>query len=432
MARREEWLRVGGFWEKAGGWLLPRDRSGDGYGELLRQRGREIAFCVLLVFASGLGQTFLLSLFQAGWRELLGLSEAEMGAIYGGATLASGLLLPWAGRWLDHASARTATLVTLLGLGLAAILGATLLSVWMLAIALFALRFFGQGLASMLGVTSAARWFNRNRAKAVSLAGLGFPLGEALLPVVLVAVIALVGWRFTWAILALVAVAGFLPLALWLLRGPHGPCLPETKARAANPASTGDRATLLRDWRFYAMLAITLPVPFMGTGIIFFQANIAEARGWGPAVFPTGFIVFAIVRAGFSLIAGSWADRIGSLRLLPLPTSLFALGLICLIPSPVAFAYVFFAILGVGFGASSGIMTTAWTDLFGSARIGMVKGLSGSVGVFSTAVAPVAFGLAFAAGISLNQLLISCAVAILAVAWPLSLALLREKAVSSP
>jgi MFS family permease len=165
----------------------------------------------------------------------------------------------------------------------------------------------------------------------------------------------------------------------------------------------------------------------MGTGIIFFQASIAETRGWNAAVFPTGFIVFAVVRAAFSLVAGSWADRMGSLRLLPLPTSLFALGLLCLVPTPLVFAYVFFAILGVGFGASSGIMTAAWSDLFGAHRIGLIKGISGSVGVFSTAIAPVAFGMAFAAGISLTSLLVTCAVAILVIAWPLSLLLSKQK-----
>lgn len=424
MARRMAGLRIGGFWQKAGGWLMPLGEGGEGYGALLRTRGREIGYCALLVFASGIGQTFLLSLFQAQWRQTLGLTEAQMGALYGGATLASGLLLPWAGRWFDVVAVRTATIVVLGGLSLAAVAAGSVVSIWMLAVALFLLRFFGQGLASMLGITCAARWFNRNRAKAVSLTGLGFPLGEALLPALLVLSIAGLGWRATFWILAVVAVGGFLPLALRLLRGGHGPYTEATEAAGA-AHSDGRRSKLLQDWRFYAMLAISVPVPFMGTGIIFFQASIAEARGWNAAIFPTGFIVFAVVRAGFSLVAGSWADRLGSLRLLPLPTSLFALGLLCLLPSPVAFAYVFFAILGVGFGASSGILTAAWTEIFGAERIGLVKGLSGSVGVFSTALAPVAFGMAFAAGISLNLLLTSCAVAILAVAWPLSVVLSR-------
>ncbi|HEX9785867.1 MAG TPA: hypothetical protein VGA56_24455 [Opitutaceae bacterium] len=62
------------------------------------------------------------------------------------------------------------------------------------------------------------------------------------------------------------------------------------------------------------MLAVTAPVPFVGTGVIFFQGTIGEIRGWSPAVFPTGFMLFAIVRALFSLSAGAWVDRIGSVR----------------------------------------------------------------------------------------------------------------------
>ena len=58
--------------------------------------------------------------------------------------------------------------------------------------------------------------------------------------------------------------------------------------------------------------------------------------------------VFAVVRALFSISAGAWADRIGSLRLLAVPTTLFGAGLGCLTLESPVFAYVFFALLGVG------------------------------------------------------------------------------------
>ena len=234
------------------------------------------------------------------------------------------------------------------------------------------------------------------------------------------------GWRWTWVALAGICGLVLAPTAFLLLarrRTLHGrsqaPPLPREPDRA-------ERRGLLADWRFYAMLTVTAPVPFVGTGVIFFQGTIAELRGWSAAVFPTGFMLFAATRALFALSAGAWVDRIGSLRLLALPTTLFATGLVALTqPSPV-FAYVFFVFLGVGFGASSGVMTTAWADLFGSRRLGLIKGISGSVAVVIAAAAPVAFGWAFDAGIPLNGILWTCVAFMAALAWPMSVLLKRK------
>jgi len=417
---------LAGFWEKAGAWALPGDSRGQGYGHLLRERRAEIGFCTLFIFASGWGQTFLLSIFQPHWREAIGLSTGGMGTLYGTATLASGLLLPAVGRWLDRTSTSRAAAAAVGGLTLAAILAASAVNLWTLGLALFTLRFFGQGLSANVGITRAARWFDHNRGKAVSLSGLGFPIGEAILPIAVTASIGVLGWRPTWLVLAAVSALVLAPIAFRLLA--------QRRSQAPTPGGAGalprpahhDRGSLLHDWRLYAMLTVSVPVPFIGTGLIFFQSTIAEIRGWSPTVYPTGFMVFAATRALFSIFAGAWVDRLGSLRLLAAPTTLFALGLVFLAQPPTFFAYVFFALLGVGFGAASGVMTTAWADLFGTARIGLIKGISSSVAVISTALAPVVFGWLFEAGVALETLLWSCAALILALAWPLCLLLYRR------
>ena len=64
-----------------------------------------------------------------------------------------------------------------------------------------------------------ARYFDANqRGKAVSVAALGFPAGEAVFPLMGVGLIAWLGWRF-WQMSSLLIVV-LLPAALlWLLRG---------------------------------------------------------------------------------------------------------------------------------------------------------------------------------------------------------------------
>lgn len=415
-----------GFWEKAGAWALPVDAHGDGYWAFARRYPAEVGFAMLFTFTSSFGQTFLLSIFQPHWMRTLGLSAGAMGAVYGGATLASGLLLPASGRWLDLVSPRRAAATTLLGLALFGMLMSIASHVWVLALAVFGLRFFGQGVSSNLGVTTSARWFEHNRGKALSLAALGYPLGEALLPGIVTLLVAGVGWRLSWVALAAVGVAGFLPLALMLLRRCGTGSGGDEIARP-RPGVAARQAALRSDWRFYVMLVIMAPLPFVSTGIIFFQGVLAETRGWSPAIFPTGFLVFALARALFSLSAGAWVDRLGAVRLLAVPTLTFAVGLAFLLREDEIGAFGFFLGMGISFGSSGAITNAAWAELFGRDQIGAVRGLSSAVGVFVTAAAPFFFGLALNAELPLEVLILAGAVLMLGVSWPMSL-LIRSRA----
>lgn len=420
---------LAGFWEKAGAWALPVDAQGEGYLPLVRRHRFELGFCLLFIFSSSFGQTFLLSVFQPEWLRVFNLTPGQMGSLYGVVTLISGLLLPWAGRWLDRSSARSTATITLIGLGLSALLVAGAQHVAMLGVALFGLRFFGQGVCSNLGITNAARWFEQNRGKALSLVGTGYPLGELLLPGAVTLLIVGVGWRGTWGLMGTLCLAGLLPLSWWLLRRSSRAELPQKASVASNP-KTAQRAPIARDWRFYAMLGMMAPLPFAGTGVIFFQGLLAESRGWGAAVFPTGFMLFAVVRALFSLSAGAWVDRLGAVRLIAVPSFAFAAGLACLLnPAPV-WAYVFFVCLGVSFGTSGAITTAAMTELFGAEKIGAIRGLSSAVAVFLTAAAPWIFGLSLDAGYSMEAIIFSSALLVPGIAWPLSL-LIRRDAIKS-
>ena len=59
-----------------------------------------------------------------------------------------------------------------------------------LVFAVFLLRQFGQGLMSHAALTSMARHFERDCGKAISIANLGFPTGQAAFPIIAVSVVA--------------------------------------------------------------------------------------------------------------------------------------------------------------------------------------------------------------------------------------------------
>lgn len=419
------WRGIAGFWEKAGAWAMPMDRQGGGYLDVTRDHGPAVGFCLLFVFASSWGQTFLLSVFQPHWMRALHLSPGQLGALYGGATLASGVLLMLGGRWLDQTSPARAAGITLGGLALFSLLAALSFHAAVLAVALFGLRFFGQGLSSNVGMTYAARWFTHNRGKAISLAGLGFPLGELLLPGAVTLAVLGFGWRGAWLVLALLAAGALWPLSRALLARHPRTNVDHERSLAVKDTGPRRRRELLRQPKFYAMLAAMSPLPFVGTGVIFFQATLAESRGWSPAIFPTGFMLFAVVRAFCSLSAGAWVDRVGALRLIPLPPLLFAVGLGGLLQESPWGAYAFFVCLGMSFGAAGAVTTAAWVELFGSRLIGTIRSVSSGVAILITAAAPWIFGISLDAGWPFELMLLVSVALMLGLGWPLSVVVRR-------
>lgn len=343
--------------------------------------------------------------------------------------LSADFSFPGVGAGSTHTPPRRAALMVLLGLSLFTLLVSSIVNIWMLGICLFGLRFFGQGMSASLGVTYAARWFERNRGRAVSLSSLGYPLSEAVMPLSATLALATVGWRWTWVGSALLIWTILIPLALLSLRHRYRKGEAETIPGASDTGSGSPQSassvtrSLWLDWRFYLMLGVVSPIPFVGTGVIFFQATLAESRGWGLAVFPSGFFLFAVVRAFFSLSAGAWVDRIGPLRLIGFPGLAFALAITFLLHPAVAMVIPFFIFMGISFGASGAVMTATFTEIFGKDRIGAVRGASSSVAVFVTAAAPALFGWVLDSGASLEQLLTGCILLLLVLAWGSSLLL---------
>lgn len=426
---------LAGFWARASGVFSLAGLSDGGYLRFYRSYFGVLSFAALFTFFSSLGQTFLLSFFQPHWMQAFDLSAGAIGRFYGIATLASGLLLPWVGRKLDTVPIEKFSLVSGLALGFFSLLTAIVWSPWVLLLCFFGLRFFGQGVAPNVAMTLTGRAFDRDRGKAVSIAGLGFPLGEAFFPLLLTVMIVAIGWRLSWVVLAAMAFLMLVPLSHFLLRMGTPRSQTQEGDSADQGSGKGDplpRAFFLTDWRFYGIVVALLPLPFFTTGIIFFQTLLVESRGWTPAAFAAGFTVFAIVRASFSLIAGHWIDRWSALSLVSMQLLLYALALAGLMIPAVAGAYLFFIGIGLSFGLGGSVMSAVWAEIYGTTSLGTIRGLTGSFGVFSTALAPALFGIALDLGYSLQQLITVSFLSSIVVFLPLSLITVRSLKLSPP
>ncbi len=392
------------------------------YVQFIRQQPRFLAFGFLLTMSSSFGQTFFIALFGADIRATFALSHGGFGTIYSVATLTSGLLLIWLGRLLDHVDLRLYSVLVCAGMIGAAFLMALGPSAGVLLIALLALRLTGQGLLSHTAATSMARYFTAGRGKALSIASLGFPVGEAMLPLVMVVLIATLGWRQTWGAVGIMLAVVLVPLVLWLLRGHgerHRRLLAETVPEAAMAAGAAirqwTRAEVLRDRRFYVILAALLAPSFITTGLFFHQVHIAESKGWSMAWLAGSFVAHAAAAVPASLWAGHLIDRLGALRLLPASLLPLAGGLLVLtvFDHPLA-APVYLAAAGFGQGVVATIMGAIWAELYGVRHLGAIRALVTALSVVASALAPATMGWLIDRGSAVETISVACLAYVLA------------------
>ena len=345
---------------------------------------------MVFTFGSSFGQTFFISLFAGAIRDAYGLTNGQWGGLYTIATLASALCLSQLGRLADTMPLMRLAILVLLAYALAALTMALSAHVAMVGLAIFGLRLCGQGMMGHIAITAMARWFRANRARAVSVAVLGMPLGEAIFPFVGVALFAFVGWRASWAIVALVVLAVFLPAVVLLMRHgrtPQGEGGEETTFGMDGRHWT--RAEVMRHWSFWILMPGILAPPFIGTCAFFHQVHIAEVRGFDLATMTLGYPLYAALVVGAALLAGQVVDRLGPTRMLPiflLPMG-GAIALLAL-PGGVAVWFAMLAGLGISQGVTVTLMGAMWPTLYGTRWIGSVKALGSSLMVMATALGP--------------------------------------------
>jgi len=399
-----------------------------GYLRFVQLHARFLAFGVLAAFLSGFGQTYYFAIFGGELRQAFDLTHGEYGLLYSLATLGSGLLIVWAGRQLDRMT--LSRFITLVGLGVTAgcLLLAMAKTALALAAAMFLLRFCGQGLLTHISATSMGRHFDANRGKAVSIAAKGLPLGEAVMPAIGVGLIAMIGWRETWALSGALMLLVFVPLLLWLLRG-DAPAdtahrdEPTTQSQGSTPVPTRQwtRGEVLRDPRFYRVLPAVLGAPLTVTGMLFHLAHLAEGKEWDMAWLSASFIGFAAAHVAGLTLAGPLLDRVGPRPILRgyLLPMLAGLALVATVDAPMA-AWGFMVLLGLSLGGAGTLLGALWPSLYGVTHLGAIRAVVHAALVLSTAITPVAVGLALDAGLSMETVALILAgylLAAVALAW---------------
>jgi len=266
------------------------------FGSFLRSNARWLAGGVLLTFCSSVGQTFFIASFAGAIREDFNLSHGGFGLIYMIATLGSAVTLVRIGRVLDTVSIHKVACVLLILLATAALMMAFAGSIAILLLSIYCLRLFGQGMMTHTAMVAMGKWFVAERGRAVSITTTGHQLGEGILPLVLVAVLAGSDWQSAWILAAVLLVVVALPLSYALLSTPRQPSRKDLDISEHGRQWT--RAEALRDAPFWAVCTGVLAPSFIGTSVFFHQVHLGELKNWSNSVavfsVSTGYRVFII------------------------------------------------------------------------------------------------------------------------------------------
>jgi MFS family permease len=393
---------------------------------LLANHGRVIGFGFVLALISSFGQTTFISLSVPDIRDAFGLSHGGFGAIYSAATLVSGLSMIWVGGVIDRVSVRRYAGVALLGLSLAA-LGLSLApNLIGLGIAIFALRICGQGMLGHAAVTSTARLPDGTRGRAVGIATLGFPTGEAFLPGIGLALITTVGWATMWQLAA--TLLAFC-LALGIVVAPRGKAVDQVPPPPASMSVDHEaprRRDLLRDPRFVIFIPSLVAPSAVLTAFVFHQRFIAASEGWSLELLAGSITTYATASLLLTFVTGALIDRFGGIVLARVHLLGIAAGGVALsvLEGPLA-APIVFGLLGMTAGANNTVIPAVLAELYGTRHLGRIRALAGALSVVASATTPGAVGVLFDAGVTPPALLMGFGIYVTAVSILNAVALKR-------
>ena len=365
-----------------------------------------ILFGFIFTFFSSFGQSYFLGLFNSSIREALSITHGQFGSIYAAATLCSSLLLIWVGKKIDDVNIfKFAFFVTIL-LSFACFFFSKISSVFLLFVAIFLMRFSGQGMMSHTASTTISRYFTRTRGRALSISWFGLSSAEFIMPVLMVYLLTFIDWQNLWLIFS-VTVLIILPIASFLLIKNLN-----LDSRESNDENVEEieikqwkRREVIKDYRFYIISFNMLAMPWIFTGFAVFQSFVQTSKGWGPYVIAQSFMAYSILSVLTLFLSGFLIDKFTSRKLLIYMNIPLLLSVIVLFffDTPIT-AFVFLGLVGISNGFANILGSSTWAELYGVKYLGSIKALTTALMVFATAFGTALFGFLIDIGFTVGDI----------------------------
>ncbi|MFA7109176.1 MAG: MFS transporter [Sphaerochaetaceae bacterium] len=375
------------------------------------------------VLASVPGQTMGVSVFTDYYISNLNISRVEISTAYMIGTLGSSLLISYAGIFFDRYGARIVAAIATIFLGLFLLIfgfspeiilfltnifnvSRFVIVFTVITIGFFGIRFFGQGVLTLVSKGMVAKWFGPRRGFAVGIMGLITAFGFSFAPQPLNSMINKLGWTKSLITIALVLLVIFLPLVLIFYRaepnkygieveqGMKNKNL-ENKNRVKDAKVQKTVAEAKREPLYWIIVFSLGFWSLFNTAFTFHVVSIFDEIGVSADQAVKIFFPISIISVCSRFLGSYFSDRIQIKYIyigyiFSLILSSFS---ILLISFPIGKILVIIS-FGIGGGLYGMLNIVTWPKLYGRKHYGAISGFSMSIAVASSAVGPWLFSLA--------------------------------------
>ena len=363
-----------------------------------------ILFGFIFTFFSSFGQSYFLGLFNSSIREALSITHGQFGSIYASATLCSSLLLIWVGKKIDDVNIFKFAFFVIILLSFACFFFSKISSVFLLFIAIFLMRFSGQGMMSHTASTTISRYFTKTRGRALSISWFGLSSAEFIMPVLMVYLLTIIDWQNLWVIFSLTVLI-VLPIASFLLIKNLNLDSREVSDEDKKDVEIKQwkRREVIKDYRFYIISSNMLAMPWIFTGFAVFQSFVQSSKGWGPYVIAQSFMSYSVLSVLTLFLSGYLIDKFTSRKLLIYMNIPLLLSVIVLFFFDAPFtAFIFLGLVGISNGFANILGSSTWAELYGVKYLGSIKALTTALMVFATAFGTALFGFLIDIGFTIE------------------------------
>ena len=360
-----------------------------------------------LHFFQALDRVFILGIFNPSIRNELLISHGQFGSIYASATLLSSFILIWLGKKIDDIDIIKFSFLVILLLAFSCFFFSTISSIPLLFIAIFLMRFSGQGMMSHTATTTISRYFTKSRGKALSTGWFGLSTAEFILPVLMIYLLAITNWKNIWVSASIIIII-LLPLSTYfLVKNLNFDSRENSDDHEFNEDKIKHwkRFEVIRDYRFYIVCANMLAMPSIATGTFVYQSFILSSKNWGPYVIAQSFMAYSILSVVTLFFSGFLIDKFTSRKLLVYMNIPLLLAVLVLIffDSHIS-SFFFLGLIGITNGLCNVLGSSTWAEIYGVRYIGSIKALTTALMVFATAFGTALFGILIDSGFSIEQI----------------------------
>ncbi|MGW8314360.1 MAG: MFS transporter [Bacteroidales bacterium] len=367
------------------------------------------------------GQTMGVSVFTENLLSDLEVNRNGLSLAYLVGTLGSGLLITRAGKLYDRYGARVMAFIS--GIMLGAMLvyltrvdrmvlaledrngfSPVISTFVLLALGFWGIRFFGQGMLTMVSRNMVMKWFNRRRGLANAILGIFSAFGFSLAPKMLNFFIEQLEWRGAWIMMAAVVGIAFSIFVIIIFRDNPQDCGCQPDGKLGKGTGRRPPSLPLHDFsltearKTMAFWGFTLGLALCAlyiSGMTFHVISVFDTAGISSEKALGIFIPTSLIAVAVQFLAGYVSDYIRLKYLLVLFMAgmlTTASGLILLEEKTFAY-WCIIAGNGVVWGLYTVLIGVTWPRFFGLKNLGAISGFSMSWTVIGSALGPYLFSL---------------------------------------